>query len=161
MVDITEISAAVAAAGVLVGVVYYILDMRNQDRIRKTDLIMRLHSFYSSEEFTKATARVLATEYKDYINFVEKYGSLPSPNEVQISFGMVGSFFEGLGVLLSERLLDINLVQKMFMVEAYWKKAEPIVKGLRKQFGNPTLFEWFEYLYNETKIREQTLQAQQ
>jgi hypothetical protein len=38
MVDITEISAIVAAAGVLIGVVYYILDMRNQTRIRKTDI---------------------------------------------------------------------------------------------------------------------------
>jgi hypothetical protein len=43
MVDVTEISAIVAAAGVLVGVVYYILDMRNQAKIRQTDLVMRLY----------------------------------------------------------------------------------------------------------------------
>jgi hypothetical protein len=30
MVDITEVFAIVAAAGVLVGVVYYIVDMRHQ-----------------------------------------------------------------------------------------------------------------------------------
>jgi hypothetical protein len=42
MVDITEISAIVAAAGVLVGVVYYILDMKNQSRLRQTDLVLRL-----------------------------------------------------------------------------------------------------------------------
>jgi len=35
MVDITEISAVVAAAGVLVGVVYYLLDVHNQSIIRK------------------------------------------------------------------------------------------------------------------------------
>ena len=39
MVDITEISAIVAAAGVLVGVIYYLLDVRNQAMIRKTELI--------------------------------------------------------------------------------------------------------------------------
>jgi len=33
MVDITKISAMVAATGVLVGVVWYILDMRNQTRL--------------------------------------------------------------------------------------------------------------------------------
>ena len=43
MVDITDISAVVAAAGVLIGVAYYILDMRNQIRIRKTDLLIRLY----------------------------------------------------------------------------------------------------------------------
>jgi len=41
MVDITEISAMVAAAGVLVGVAYYIQDMRSQSRIRQTDLTLR------------------------------------------------------------------------------------------------------------------------
>jgi hypothetical protein len=38
MVDITEISAVVAAAGVLVGVAYYILDMKHQRQVRQTDL---------------------------------------------------------------------------------------------------------------------------
>jgi hypothetical protein len=50
MVDNTEISAFVAAAGVLIGVVYYILDMRNQTRIRKTDTLMKLYSSVSSKE---------------------------------------------------------------------------------------------------------------
>jgi hypothetical protein len=36
MVDITEISAIVAAAGVLVGVVYYVLDIRHQRQARQT-----------------------------------------------------------------------------------------------------------------------------
>jgi hypothetical protein len=44
MVDITEISAVVAAAGVLVGVVYYVLEVRHQTRIRQTDFITRLYS---------------------------------------------------------------------------------------------------------------------
>jgi len=82
---------------------------------------------------------------------VKKYGSMPSPslNELQTSLQMVGTFFEGLGVLLSEKLLDINLIQKLFAVELYWKKIEPLVKELRKQFGTPAFWEWFEYLYNK------------
>jgi hypothetical protein len=54
MVDITEISAMVAAAGVLVGVVYYILDMRNQHKIRKTDLVIRISSFGTRRDFLEA-----------------------------------------------------------------------------------------------------------
>ena len=37
MFDITEISAIVAAAGVLFGVAYYILDMRHQTKVRQTE----------------------------------------------------------------------------------------------------------------------------
>jgi hypothetical protein len=50
MVDITEISAMIAAAGVLVGVVYYILDMRNQTRMSQTDLTMRLYQGILTKE---------------------------------------------------------------------------------------------------------------
>ena len=51
VVDVYEISAIVAAAGVLVGVVYYILDMRHQTKIRKTDLLIRLYSTYTNGEY--------------------------------------------------------------------------------------------------------------
>jgi hypothetical protein len=36
VVGITEISAVVAAVGVIIGVVYYILDLRHQSKIRQT-----------------------------------------------------------------------------------------------------------------------------
>jgi hypothetical protein len=155
-VDIQTVSIAIASTGVFLAAIYYIFQIRHQTKMRQTDIIMRLHSIYISEAYQKATARVKDTDYKDYDDFVKKYGS-PSPNDVQISLQMVGTFFEGLGVLLSEKLLDINLIQKLFAVEKYWKKAEPIVKELRKQ-SDASLWEWFEYLYNEVKNQEKKFQ---
>jgi len=151
MVDITETAAIIAAAGVMIGVVYYILDIRNQSKVRQTELILQLYSFYNTETCQKALSRVLALEYRDYDDFVKKYGSIPSPspNEVQVSLQMVGTFFEGVGVLLSQGLLDIHLVQKLFNVKGYWKKIEPVVIELRKILKDPREKEWFEYLYNE------------
>jgi len=72
--DITSISAMVAAAGVLVGVVYYILDIRHQTRIRQTDLVMRLYSTRGSKEFQEAVKNVMTAKpenYKDYENWWE------------------------------------------------------------------------------------------
>lgn len=139
MVDIQTISIAVASASVVAGIVYYALQVRHQSRIRQTDLIIRLYSFYNTEACQKALAQVLTLDYKDYDDFVQKYGSVPSPspNEVQISLQMVGTFFEGVGVLLSQGLLDINLVQKLFNVKGYWKKIEPVVIELRKTLKDP------------------------
>jgi hypothetical protein len=62
----------VAAAGVLVGVVYYIMDMRNQIRIRQTDLVMRLYDRFSGTEFQDAWARV-RTEATDFKNIDDLY----------------------------------------------------------------------------------------
>ena len=42
MVDITEISAIVAAAGVLVGVVFTVMELRNLVKQRQTDLVTQL-----------------------------------------------------------------------------------------------------------------------
>lgn len=54
MVDITEISAIVAAAGVLVGVVYYILEIRHQIKMRQIDLLARLYSTMTGKEWMEA-----------------------------------------------------------------------------------------------------------
>jgi hypothetical protein len=109
VVDITEISAIVAAAGVLIGVVYYILDMRHQRQVRQTDLIMRLYSRYGSEGFQKTNEKVgkrLREEALNFHDYQEKYG-----------FGewvAVGTFFEGIGILLHRKLIDIGLVDDLF-----------------------------------------------
>ena len=40
--DIASISAAVAAVGVIVGVIFAVLELRNLVRTRQTDLILRV-----------------------------------------------------------------------------------------------------------------------
>lgn len=154
MVDVTGISAVIAAAGVLVGVVYYILDMRHQSKVRQTDLIMGLHSQTASKEMVEATHTLMNAEYGNYEEFVQKYGSVLTKEPVGIAFGMVGSFYEGIGILVHRKLTDVDLINELFPVQAMWKKMEPVVEGTRKQYANPSLLEWFEYLYNEMKKQE-------
>lgn len=161
MVGITEISAivgaAIAAVGVLVGVVYYILDVRNQKKMRQTDLLMRLHLATTTKEMIEAATKFVSTNYKDYDDFVEKYGSPYSEGEVQTAYLMIGQFFEGIGVLVKNGLADIDLVYQLFAVQTYWRKMKPLVEGARKQFSSPRIYEWFEYLSEEIKKREQKL----
>jgi len=156
MVDISTVSIVIASASVVAGVIYYALQIRHQNKIRETDLVMRLYSELYGEEFTVAWTRFLAADFKDYDDFIEKYGgSMPSENPVQIAYQMVMSYFEGIGELLHKKLIDIRTVEDLFQVQLYWEKAEPLMKDMRKQLNNPKLFEWFEYLYNEMKKREQ------
>ena len=153
MVDITEISAMVAAAGVLVGVVYYILDMRNQARTRQTDLVMRLYSTYGSKDLQEAWATVRELEFKDYDDFIKKYGWSAAMSEVCL-------FFEGVGVLLHKKLVDISMLDDLFTgpIKMTWEKMKPMIEGHRRQKKYPQFYEWLEYLYNEMKKREQKLQ---
>jgi hypothetical protein len=159
VVDITEISAVVAAAGVLVGVVYYILDMRHQNRVRQTDLIMRLYSTWTSKEFSDATLRVWNLEFKDYDDFVKRYGPWFSETEVYSAFRMVCNFLGSIGILYREKLVDIKMLARVFglQVTVTWEKVRLLVEGGRKQWS-PQMHDDFEYLYDEMKKREQKLQ---
>jgi len=160
MVDISTLSTVIAATSVVIGVVFAVLQLRNLVKTRKTDLVMRLYSTMGSEEWQKAWYIVWNLEFKDYNDFVKKYGQVTSEtSSVNIPFYRIGLFYEGIGVLLNRKLVDIELVDDLFHspILYTWEKMKPIVEGSRKQFNVKSL-EWFEYLYNEIKKREQKLQ---
>ena len=92
MVDIQTISIAIASAGVFAAAVYYIIQIRHQTKVRQTDLTFRLYSQVCTKEFQEAAHRFLSTEYKDYDDFVKRYGDYFSEKPVPIAFGMVGMF---------------------------------------------------------------------
>ena len=70
MVDLTEISAVVAAAGVLVGVVLTVQELRHLVKQRQTDLVTRLASDISTnKEFLEAFVDIFEVEFKDYDDF--------------------------------------------------------------------------------------------
>jgi len=155
MVDISTVSIVIASAGVLVAAIYYVLQLRHQNRMRQTDMLMRLYSTWGSEDLQKAAWTVLELKFKDYDDYVKKYGTSGNPTNAAVF--KVAWFFNGIGVLLQAYLADIKLVDKLFgyMVIWLWEIVKPIVEGERKQFNQPKSLEWFEYLYNEIKKRQQ------
>ena len=158
VVDIQTISIAVASASVVAGVVYYALQIKHQGKTRHTDMIMRLYSHSGSKEMVEAIHKVLMAEYKDYDDFVKRYGPIISKDPVSIAIGMVISFYEGIGILVHRKLVDVDIVMELFVANAIWEKIRPVIEGARKHYDIPSLCEWFEYLYNEMKKREQKLQ---
>lgn len=164
MLDIPSISAIVAAAGVLVGVVLAVVEPRNLVKTRQTDLIMRLYSTMGEREWEEAAFKVLGLEYRDYNDYVQKYGSMLVGTPTNVAFFTIGSFYEGIGVLLHRKLADIGLVYDLFDESAsVWEKMKPVVDGYRELYGKemPKVkksLQWFEYLYNELQKREQKLQ---
>ena len=79
MVDILllqTISIAIASAGVFVAAVYYIFQLRHQSKVRETDITFRLYSQVCTKEFQDATHRFMSAEYKDYNDFVKRYGDV-------------------------------------------------------------------------------------
>jgi hypothetical protein len=155
--DVTSISAIVAAAGVLIGVVYYILDMRHQTRVRDTELIMNLYSFFDDRQFQSDVEMVMNCEFKDYDDFVRRYGPLfgRKNRELQAAITTFLNHFDLLGTLLRRKLADTDLLAEMVGGGTFWEKVRPLMEGYRKQINEPTFFADFEYYYNQMKKRRQ------
>jgi len=151
MLDIASISAMIAAASVVVGVIYYSVQIRHQTKVRQIDLIMRLYSTRASKEFQESWKKVMSMESKNYCNYEKWYE--------WSDFIVVAAFFEGIGILLCRKLIDIRLVDDLFSysVKTIWEKIKEVVEAIRKHQNAPQIWEWFEYLYIEMKRREQQL----
>jgi len=160
MVDIQTVSIAIASAGVFAAAFYYILQLRHQSRMRQTDLVVRLYSAFSGKELQEAYFEtVYGFEFADYDDFMKKYRM---PAKPILPLWQVGKFFDGVGVLLRRKLVDLGLVDELSHTEAtiVWEKVKPLIEGRRKELNQPTTYQSFEYLYNELKKREQKLQSQ-
>ncbi len=153
MSEVPTVSIVVASASVVLAAIYYISQIRHQTRIRQTDLVTRLYSQFTSHEFQKTWNDVLKREAKDYSDYEKKYGLADTLT--------VGMFFEGIGILLKRKLIDIELVDDMFTssIKMTWEKMRDNTLEARKVRNQPEIFEWFEYLYDEVKKREHKLQS--
>jgi hypothetical protein len=152
MVDIQTVSIAIASASVVAGVIYYAFQIRHQNRMRQTDLLLRLYSTFDSLEFLEAWHKIFwMPEPKDYDDFVEKLGG-----KRHIT-AFVALFYEEVGVLLRRKLIDIGLVDDLFSdsLKLTWEKVKAPMMEVRKRGIYPRAYENFEYLYNEMKKREQ------
>ena len=154
MVDIQTISVGIASVSIVVGVVYYILQIQHQKKMRQTDLVVRLYSAFSGKELQEGYFATMMLEFADYDDFMKKY-KMPAKSIVPL--WEVCKFFDGVGVLLRNKLVDIGLVDELFHTEAtrLWEKVKPIAEGRRRELNQPTIYQPFEYLYNEMKKREQ------
>jgi hypothetical protein len=158
MSEIQTASIVIASAGVFVAATYYVLQIRHQTRLRQTDMVMRLYTAFGSTEFQKAYQKTMGVEFEDYADNLKRYATNA---EVLAAYYSVGVFFEGIGVLVKRKLISMDLVDDLFTTPILdtWEKMKPLVEGRREQLERPQLLEWFEYLYNEMKKREQKLQS--
>lgn len=134
MLDIQTLSIAIAAVSVVAGVIYSSIQLRNQTKARQTDLVMRYYATFATKEFQDSWEQLLAREVTDHVDMHMRACIL----------------FEGVGVLLHRKLIDISLVDDLFSypIKRIWEKVKPLVVDARKSLDSPQLYEWFEYLYN-------------
>jgi len=152
VVDIQTVSIAVASVSVVVGVVYYAFQIRHQTKLRQTDLIMRIYATFESIEFQTAILRTTDLKFTRNREDYEKFGP-----DAKAAFNSINLFFEGLGILVKRKLINMDMVDDLASTDIIWiwERHRPTIEGAREYLRRPQIYEYFEYLYDEMKKREQ------
>jgi len=171
MIDLAEIQAAyyvIAAIGVIgtlltavVGVSSYInsnkraedakkkeQETRNRElETRQAQLLMNIYSQFNSKDFISSWYVFLLKEGKSYKEFMSHWNN---DREFRDSFGVIATFFEGMGTFVREGFLDIRSVALMMspQIRGFWEKIGPWIPEDRVVTGNRRQMENTEYLYN-------------
>jgi hypothetical protein len=155
--DIPAISVVIASASVIGSAVYYMIETRHQRRIRQTESIIRLSPWFSldAKEIQEAISNVCSLEYTDYKDYLAKYGGKPE----QISLKLLGNYFEGIGLLVYMKLVELDIVFNFWgdVAESVWDGNEVLINGMREDSGTPFTFQYWEFLVKEFKKRKMAL----
>jgi hypothetical protein len=146
----TFIKDCVTIFGVIIGVGYYVAITQIQIKNRKAQLFLNLYDQFKSKAFMETwTEMFFEWKWDDYDEFWAKYG--PGEPEEFGKFLSMCAYFEGIGLLVDMKLIDLEIVDKLMAAPIIWmwEKLDSVIFETRKRFNAPRLWEWNEYLYNE------------
>lgn len=139
----------------IIALTYYALQIRNQNKTRQAQLYMGIINTFNSLEFRTQWHKSESTTWTDYEDYKENYS--PEKNqEVLTANVMMFTFFDSIGALVKKNLLNLELVDGSLALSAVltWRMYEEVIMGDREYFQTPSIWEDFEYIYNELNKRE-------
>ena len=143
------IGVIVTASSAVTGLAYYIFTTRITLQTRQAQLFMQLYNRWQDRDFNKSKYLVMTYPMNSY----EDYEEIWRDEERASTFRVVGTFLEGLGVLVKRGLVDKGFVDDMMSgdIIGFWEKYGEVVREERRRLNYPQALEWAEYLYNQVK----------
>jgi CRISPR/Cas system-associated endonuclease Cas1 len=153
--------------GILVGIVYYITSMRNTQKTRELSLKTQEHTLetrqsqlfmniynqsFTNPQFFEAHHRVRNLHWEDLDEYLVLFDYMnPETRDNRLAMSVLIGFYEGVGVLVKENLLDIRMVALLMTgpVKEFWEKIAPVIEDEREHSNYPRYVSETEYLYNE------------
>ena len=135
VLDIQTISVVIASASVIGSAIYYLIEIRHERKTRQTESIIRLSPWFSlsAKEIQEAISNVCSAEYTDYEDYLAKYSGKPQ----QISLKLLGNYFEGIGLLVHMKLVELDIVISFWgdVAESIWVNNEELINSMRKDLA--------------------------
>ncbi|HUJ76134.1 MAG TPA: hypothetical protein VL359_14825, partial [bacterium] len=152
MTDIIGLAANVAIAlSFVVGLIFGIAQVRAAAQDRRERFTMETLRHFQSKEFVELMQYIIS---HDIPETREALSALPAAE--QVIFLQFSQAMEMLGLLVAEKLIDLDLVEKTLgsFVSSTWEKYKGIAIRLRPT--DPFLNEYFQWLAERISERMET-----
>jgi hypothetical protein len=149
MVSFEFLAIILTGLGLTASIVYYATVIRNQNKTRKTQLFMQLHQAKTDQKGLENVFILMNLEWANFADYMSKYGGLAGHHETAAALESWLSYFDGLGILVKEGMIDLDMVYKVAFsrILFMWFKFETIIDEFRKEpYGMPDYCQNFEYL---------------
>ena len=153
MLDFQTISFYLGVFSVIFGVFTWYLQSRRNQKITQASLYMQLHSQWRDSGFIDIYYEMIQAEWNDLDEFAEKWYT---DSEFTIGATKVIWYFESVGELLKQGLIDIDIVYNMLgdRFIGWANKYGEVLIALRDGQGAPERYRNIEYLYGEMLKRQ-------
>ena len=157
MVDLAEIQAIyymVAATGVLVAAAYYVMTLRTTQRnsksaleTRQAQLYMQIYNEFKSKEMSEADYDIIHLELRT----IDDWKRLLEDKTRYAAWNQWAGYYEGIGVMVRENLLEVRFVAELFSGPFiwFWEKFRPMFTMMRRELNFPRAGVEMEYLYDK------------
>ena len=142
--DLIAVLANLALAlSLIVAIIFGIVEVRIAARDRKERLTLEELRNFQSREFAELVNHITRSTM---VSTMQEFNALPA-NE-RINYIQFGQEMESLGLLVAEKLIDIDLVDRTLgsLVITSWVKYKAVFTDMREKQPDPFLGEYFQWL---------------
>jgi hypothetical protein len=153
LVVLQSLSYTAGAISVVLGVVYYMLNIREQTLNRRVTLTNSLIQSFASREGYRLMEDLYNMKWSDFDDFLRKYDSLVNPDNLAMR-ASVFTICEILGRQYRSGLIDIDTLFSVCNtnITQLWVKFKPIIEEYRRRGVYSKIeYENFEYLAVELR----------
>ncbi len=140
MQEIETVSILIATSGLLVGIIYHIISLRNANQTRQAQLYMQFMNIGMDKELIKDLMDVNEWEWKDE----EEFAKVVETTEAKAKVSAAVQYYNGMSIMVKTNLIKLDMIPELLdiSVQTFWKKYKPI-------FGHSRRFDKIEYLCDE------------
>jgi hypothetical protein len=157
MVSIEQVVYVVPILALTASILYYALNLRTANKnqqmqleTRQAQLFINIYNQTLNNQPTRDAHKIMNT-WK-WSNFEELWETIFVSETAEKNMDallLIGAFYNGVGILVKEKLLDIRYVDTMtYWITMFWGLLDPYIDELRAK-TYPRLFNETEYLYKE------------